>query len=218
MAYRTRQSPYPVGTLLLAAWRRSGQSLGRFLAALGYGNVAGGCRAFDEWVTTGGGSEALIERFAQSPWAPEPAALATALLETQAQLATERDAEARKKFRPMIQARPEWRVPGSIMLFGLTGGYRRETCYLPASFAEWDSIDQDAAVREWVTAHYHSTSGRTRFLGFVTGYWLFLRHDEDPWLYSVDGERLRQVDERPIGAARLEVGGRRLPLTFLTGQ
>jgi hypothetical protein len=202
---------------LISSWQASGLSLASFLGQLGYGNIPKACRAFDQWLATGSGSSLLIDRLAQSGWAPGPAALAEALRETQEQEAFEHDAAARARFRPMIQARPEWRAPGSIVFFGLTGGHRRETCYLPESFVDSDRSDQDLVVREWVAAHQLATGGRTRFFGLVTGYWLFLRDGELPWLYSVHGERLRQVDERPIGEARLSIGGRRLPLTLSTG-
>ena len=48
--YRGRRTQYPIGALLLDAWRRSGLPLGRFVSALGYRNLAGGCRAFDAWL------------------------------------------------------------------------------------------------------------------------------------------------------------------------
>ena len=122
--YRGRRTQYPIGALLLDAWRRSDLPLGRFVSALGYRNLAGGCRAFDAWLAHGAGLADLLRKLQQSPWAVSAASLDEALNASADQRAAEQRAAAEAAFRPMVQARPELSRPTAITFFALLGGPR----------------------------------------------------------------------------------------------
>ena len=159
--YAGRQSAYPVGRLLLGAWRSSRLSLGHFVMTVGYRNAAKGCRALDVWLQAGEGPQELLTRVAASPWAPPVEELACALDLSRRQRVAEQVRTAERAFRPLVQVRPAERRPSSITLHGLCGGTARLTRWLPEDVGQWTAEAQDAAVRAFA-ADFRQRFGERR--------------------------------------------------------
>jgi hypothetical protein len=217
VCYAGRQSAYPIGALLLEAWRMSRLSLGHFVTAIGYGNAAKGCRAFDTWLESGEGSSTLLDRLGTSPWAPPADRILQAVEATRRQCLAERDERARLAFRPMVQVRPRERRPSSITLHGLCGGTARLTRVLPDDVAERPVEVQDRHVRAFAEDFSRRFGDRDPFFGPLTGYLLFLRYGEAPWLFTPQADRVGRVEAIPLGTSRISVGGHEIPNRLFQG-
>src|SRR5580700_10756975 len=77
------QAVYPISRLLQQILNESGLRRSQFIRAIGFRNETKGLKRLDEWLGTGRGHKVCLERIVNR-YHPDPAALQSALAETEA--------------------------------------------------------------------------------------------------------------------------------------
>jgi hypothetical protein len=102
------QAVYPISKLLQQILTDSGLRRSQFIQAIGFKNQTKGLKRLDEWLGTGRGHKVCLERIVDR-YHPDPAALQSALAETEAihkheyQAAVhEHEERERRLFRPFL--------------------------------------------------------------------------------------------------------------------
>lgn len=210
-----RASTYPLGKLLLESLQKSELSIAAFVTTVGYRNVNKGVRALDGMLRWGHPCDVFLDRLRRSPFALNEQVLQKAIkhtivmLETQEQEAAHQRREAaRVAFRPFFQAVPELPSPTQISLFVMTGGHSRYTHMLPETFPSWPLAEQHNYLAQKVPEAFKASSGRTLFMGAITGYRLFRWFEGPSLLFSVDGKPIGEDVTEPLPDATLRIGGR----------
>ncbi|WP_440996036.1 hypothetical protein [Arhodomonas sp. SL1] len=105
------------------------------------------------------------------------------------QMAAEREAQERARFRPHLFIRTERARPTQITLFALLGGVDRQLKRpLPGDIADRDPAEQQRLVHEAVAAHIAECGPEreVRFMGRTTGY-LYRPRSGERYEVALDG-------------------------------
>lgn len=204
-------STYPIGQLLIALFIDTGLKLPQFLKAIGYGNVNKGIRHFQSFLTTGLGPSILLTRLAQSPYAPNPKALAMVAQQHIEQYNQELYLQYglvaddfKEEFRPFLHAVPGLSNLETISLYAQSGEFAPHTITFPKNIARLTLEEQYKPLGEKIRHNYEQTNGRICFLGPIRYYLFYHSWDQPPLAFSVTGEPLGIADNGIVPKVRLE--------------
>ncbi len=197
----------PIGALLFVAFIDSGLKLPEFVAAIGYGNIHKGIRAFQSFVNTGTGNTIFLARLQESRFMIDPDALLDALVATETQLLTEQEherilqeRERQRSFKPAIYPVPNLDRNAQVTLFAVTSDFKEYSSPLPASIATWPHHTQYNYVQARIRDNYHRHNGTVKLLGPIVSY-LYLRAWNEPALaFTIDGQPLGYTQQQPPAA------------------